>query len=220
MITLAQLQAVCQTEKGRAACAQYLDPLNRHMPAHGITGDAVPAFLAQIAHESADFTRVVENLNYSADGLANTWPKRYGQIDMHGRPIRMAGRVQPNALAQRLHRDPRAIANNVYANRMGNGNEASGDGWKHRGAGLKQLTGKDNHRAFGAAIGVDIAGNPELLQQPEYAVWSACWFWKTNGLGRFVERGDFRGLTFAINGGLIGFDERQDYYRRAQEVLA
>lgn len=220
MITLSQLQAVCRSPKGRAACAQYLDALNRHMPAHGITGAAVPAFLAQIAHESSDFTRAVENLNYSADGLANTWPKRYGQLDLHGRPIRAGGRVMPNPIAMRLHRDPMAIANNVYANRMGNGNEASGDGWKHRGAGLKQLTGKDNHRACGQAMGIDLVAHPELLQQPEYAVWSACWFWKANNLGRFVERRDFRGLTQAINGGVIGLAEREEYHARAMEVFA
>lgn len=205
MITADQLQAVCKTSTGKRECLQYLDALNSFMPMYGInTPQREAAFLAQIAHESADFTRVTENLNYSRAGLAATWPKRF----------RAAG-GQPNALADRLHRNPEAIANNVYANRMGNGDEASGDGWRYRGRGLKQLTGHDNYRACGLAIGADLVRHPELLEQPQYAVESACWFWKANNLGRLADAGDFVELTRRINGGVIGLREREDYYARA-----
>lgn len=214
MITLPQLQALCKTAAGRQACAKYLDPLNRHMPAYGINTSArIAAFLAQVAHESQDFTRVVENLNYSAQGLANTWPSRYAIAPK-------AATKTPNALAHKLHRRPEAIANNVYANRMGNGDEASGDGWKHRGAGLKQLTGKANHTACGKVLGIDLVRHPELLQEPEWAVASACWFWQANGLSALADRGDFRGMTIKINGGTIGLPERVAYHEVAKKAFA
>jgi putative chitinase len=210
MITLQILQAICKTAAGRAAVAQYLEPLNRHMPRYGIDSPArVAMFLAQIAHESQDFTRVSENLNYSAQGLANTWPGRYAAV----------GSRTPNALAMRLQRNPEAIANNVYSNRMGNGDEASGDGWRYRGKGLKQLTGKHNHRACGEAIGVDLIKRPELLLGPEYAVESACWFWEANNLGPLADRGDLGAVTRKINGGLIGLDDRRIYLLRAVDAI-
>lgn len=213
MITLQQLQGICQTSKGRQAVGQYLDALNRHMPAYGITSKAsIAAFLAQIAHESQDFTRVVENLNYGAEGLASTWPSRYA-VDPKAKV------KAPNSLALRLHRKPEAIANNVYANRMGNGPEASGDGWRHRGAGLKQLTGKNNQKAFGESIGMPIENVPAYLQTPDGAARSACWFWQVNKLSYHAERGDFTGLTEAINGGTIGLESRKSYWAEAKRII-
>lgn len=210
MISKAQLQAICKTAAGKSACLAYLDALSEHMPRFGIDSPArIAAFLAQIAHESQDFTRVTENLNYSAQGLAGTWPGRY-----------RGSKGQPNALAHRLHRNPQAIANNVYADRMGNGPESSGDGWRHRGAGLKQLTGKNNQRAFGDAVGVPLADVPAYLQTPEGAAQSACWFWKVNNLGPLADRGAFDELTRKINGGLIGLAERKDYHARAVDAVA
>lgn len=224
MITLSQLQAICQTVAGRAAVIPYLDPLNRLMSLYGIDNPIrAAAFLAQIAHESGDFTRVSENLNYSADGLANTWASRYAERDAKGAAIKVALngqlRNKPNALALSLSRNPTAIANNVYANRMGNGSDASGDGWKFRGRGLKQLTGADNYTDCGRDIGVDLCANPDLLLQPAYAVESACWFWKSNGLSAYADKGDFSGLTMRINGGLNGLDQRTAYWQRAQAAL-
>lgn len=210
MISKAQLQSICKTAAGKTACLAYLDALNKHMQRFGIDSPArIAAFLAQIAHESQDFTRVTENLNYSAQGLAGTWPGRY-----------RGSNGQPNALAHRLHRNPQAIANNVYADRMGNGPESSGDGWRHRGAGLKQLTGKNNQRAFGDAVGVPLADVPAYLQAPEGAAQSACWFWKVNNLGPLADRGAFDELTRKINGGLIGLAERKDYHARAVDAVA
>lgn len=214
MINASQLQAICQTAAGKSACVQYLDPLNANMAKFGIDSPVrVAAFLAQIAHESQDFTRVVENLNYSSQGLANTWPSRFA-VDPKAKV------KTPNALAKSLHRRPEAIANSVYANRMGNGPESSGEGWAHRGAGLKQLTGKDNHRAFGEAVGITLEQVPAYLQTPEGAAISACWFWKVNKLGPLADRGDFEELTRKVNGGTIGLKERYAYLDRAVNSMA
>jgi putative chitinase len=122
------------------------------------------------------------------------------------------GKKVPNAFAKALHRKPEAIANAVYSNRMGNGTIESGEGWAHRGMGLKQLTGKDNHKRCGDYLGVDLVAHPELLLEPEYAARSAGWFWKTNKLNSFADASDIKGMTQVINGGLIGLPQRQALY--------
>jgi putative chitinase len=162
----------------------------------------VAAFIAQAAHESAGYTRTVENLNYSAAGLLATWPTRFTQ-----------------KTAQAYARRPERIANYVYANRHGNGDEASGDGWKYRGRGDIQITFRDNYRACGEALGVDLVAAPELLQLPEYAPRSAAWFWSTRDLNRLADRGLFKDITRRINGGLTGYADRLLYYTRALNVL-
>lgn len=167
------------------------------------------AFLAQVGHESSQLTRLVENLNYSARGLAATWPSRYLGAD-----------GQPNALAQRLARNPRAIANNAYASRNGNGDEASGDGWCYRGRGLLQITGRANYRAAGDGLGQPLEAEPELLEQPEWAAISAAWWWSTHGLNDLADRGEFAAITRRINGGLNGQAERLALWERAKRVLA
>lgn len=167
------------------------------------------AFLAQTAHESAGFTRLTENLNYSATGLAATWPGRFRGAD-----------GQPNALAQVLHRRPEAIANLVYANRMGNGPEASGDGWRYRGRGLLQITGRAQYQRCGAALGLPLVEQPDLLAQPEPAVLSAAWFWQVNGLNELADAGDFEAITRRINGGLNGLAERRALWAKFREALA
>lgn len=224
LVTLAQLQAVCVTQKGREACAQYLEPLNAAMRLRRInTYPRITAFLAQVAHESGDFTRVTEGLNYSADGLANTWAKRFAVPDgkggyvktlVNGRP-----RNKPNAQALKLERNPEAIANNVYANRYGNGPEESGDGWRYRGAGLKQLTFKANHLEFGKAIGLELALVPDYLRLPEGAALSAAWYWDTRGLNELADAGNFTLITEKINGGQIGAESREAYLARAQKAM-
>lgn len=184
----------------------------------------VAAWLAQTAHESAGYTALVENLNYSADTMAVVWPGRFAEQEPDPkRPGKTRskkdakGKSIPNKFAQALHRKPEMIANAVYSNRMGNGNIESGDGWKFRGRGLKQLTGKDNHRACSAGLGVDLVANPDLLLQPQYAALSAAWFWSTNKCGPLADADDFVGLTKRINGGTIGLEDRQ---RRYKAVLA
>ena len=165
-------------------------------------------FVAQTAHESTRFTRVVENLNYSADGLASTWPARYRGKD-----------GKPNDLARKLHRRPRDIANHAYANRMGNAGPESQDGWHYRGRGLIQLTGKDNYRAAGQALGIDLVNDPALLELPSHAAMSAAWFWNANNLNALADAGDDVRLTRAINGGTHGMRERLSLTARALRVL-
>lgn len=177
--------------------------LNQFCPQYGI--DTLPrmvAFLAQCGHESCGFTALSENLNYSSTALLRVWPKRFNQ-----------------ETAELYARKPEAIANHVYANRMGNGDEASGDGWKFRGKGLIQLTGRDNHAAFAkhAGISIDVIGG--YLLSIEGAVQSACWFWQTHGCNVYADRGDVKGCTKAINGGLNGLEDRTVRYAKTEEVL-
>ena len=184
------------------------------------TPQRIAGFLSQCAHESGGFERLQENLNYSADGMAGIWPRRFAVLGPDGKPAKKDGKNQPNKFALALHRKPEMIANVVYANRMGNGPTESGEGWKFRGRGLKQLTGKDNHRACSAGLGVDLVENPDLLLEPVYAARSAAWFWATNKCNTFADAGDIEGLTKRINGGLIGIDDRKKRYASAMSSLS
>lgn len=177
------------------------------------TEQRIAAFLAQTSHESAGYTMLEENLNYSDMTLAAVWPNRFAVKNPDGKyKLDEKGRKIPNSFAKALHRKPEAIANAVYSNRMGNGTPESGEGWKFRGRGLKQLTGKDNMTRCSAALGVDFVSNPDLLLEPIYAARSAGWFWKTNHLSKFADVGDIKGMTKVINGGLIGYEQRQALY--------
>lgn len=187
----------------------WADAINLLLPQYGVAH--VAEWLAQCGHESQGFTRMVENLNYSAQAMAETWPGRYA-VDPK------AKKKVPNELAVKLHRKPEALANNVYANRLGNGDEASGDGWKHRGHGLIQLTGLDNQLAFAKAIGKTIDEALEYMKTIAGAVESACWYWKSRGLEAIAD--DFERLTKKINGGLIGINSRRDMLRAVKEALA
>jgi putative chitinase len=157
-----------------------------------------------MGHESADFTRLTENLNYSAAGLVKTWPKRFTE-----------------ETAQGYHRKPEKIANKVYADRMGNGNEASGDGWKYRGRGIIQITGKNNYVAFSNAKFDDLRllEDPDYLLTPEGAVESACWFWTTNNLNEIAGAQNITLITKRINGGTHGLSSRIARYERAIDIL-
>lgn len=178
-----------------ADAAYYLPFLNRALEAAGITTPArVAAFLAQVGHESGDFKYWTEGLNYSsAARIRATWPSRF----------------PTEASASAFVGKPEALANFVYANRMGNGSVASGDGWRYRGRGPIQLTGKDNYKAFSAAVGKDFVANPDLVAAPEWGFRAAAWFWQKNDLNRFADANDFIGLTKAINGGTVGLEDRQ-----------
>lgn len=167
------------------------------------------AFLAQCAHESAGFSRFAENLNYSAAGLAATWPGRFRGAD-----------GQPNALALAYQRRPMVIANHVYANRMGNGDEESGDGWRFRGRGLLQVTGRGMYQRCGEALGLPLLEQPDLLLQPEQAVLSAAWFWQSKGLNALADQGDFEGILRRINGGRNGLAKRKALWLKIQGALA
>jgi putative chitinase len=162
------------------------------------------AFIAQCAHESANFCRLTENLNYSAEGLTKTFKKYFPDIESTKNYARM----------------PEKIANKVYANRMGNGPESSGDGWKYKGRGVIQLTGKLNYMKCGQSIGVDLLASPMYLESIPGAVKSAYWFWNSNGLNSFADKEDIQGMTKKINGGLNGLHEREEIYARAKKILA
>lgn len=216
LLTGAQLQKVCATAKGRAACLAYLAPLNKAMAERGITTpQRVAMFLAQIAHESQDFTRVSENLYY-------TDPRSVVLLFRSGFDLNKNGRVDPEEIefAKAYIRAPEKIANRAYANRFGNGDEASGDGWRYRGAGLKQLTFKANHAEFGRTVGLAVEQVPAYLRTPDGAAQSAAWFWHTNGLNALADKGLFEAITKKINGGLTGQPARLEYLERARRALA
>jgi len=160
-------------------------------------------FFAQIGHESANLSTTSENLNYSSEGLQRVFPKYF----------------PTKTLADSYARQPTKIANRVYANRMGNGNESSGDGWKHRGRGYIQLTGYNNYKAFEDFIKEDILTNPDCVSRPLYAALSSGWFWHVNDLNRYCDLGDILACTKRINGGTHGLVDRTKRYQRALEAL-
>ena len=164
-------------------------------------------FLAQCGHESAGFKATSENLNYSAKGLMGIFKKYF----------------PTEALANAYQRNPQKIANKVYANRMANGDEASGDGYKFRGRGYIQLTGKDNYTQFGKAIGEDILSNPDVVSG-KYALLSAAWFWSKNGLNKLADGGSTDAvvttITKRVNGGTIGLPDRIKHFKEYYHLLA
>lgn len=194
---------------------RYVEPwftaLSLVLPEYEINTKArVAAFIAQTGHESLNFTALQENLNYSAKGLTRVWPKKF-----------------PPAIAAQYAHKPERIANRAYANRMGNSTEASGDGWRYRGRGLIQLTGKTNYSWFAESIETPLEDIPAYLETFEGAVQSACWYWETNNLNMWVDINDFDGLSDMINrghktpniGDAIGYSDRLSRYRKALSVL-
>ena len=185
-------------------CDELFVVLEKLLPKYEInTKDRVAAFLAQCGHESVDFTKLKENLNYSAKGLHATWPKRF---------------ISEEAAAP-YERNPEKIANRVYGDRMGNGPEASGDGWKYRGRGAIQLTGKDNYTAFSRVVGKNLNETIEYLDTLEGAVESACWFWKKSNLNAISDTRDMDRATRVINGGTLGLAERKAHFENNLKVL-
>jgi putative chitinase len=181
--------------------------LNEHLPNFRIdTVERVAGFISQCQHESNDFTILQENLNYSWQGLRATFPKYF----------------PTDSEAQKFHRRPELIANRVYANRMANGNEASGDGWKFRGRGIIQITGRHNYTECSRYLFKDdrLVDNPDMLTDPTFAILGACWFWERNKLNEICDRRDVVLLSRRINGGTIGLDDRLKKWDRAIAVLS
>lgn len=190
--------------KGNPNVDEWYEALVNVLPTYEInTPNRVSAFLAQCAHESGGFRTLKENLNYRADSLLKVFPKYFKTLTE----------------AQQFERKQDKIANRVYANRMGNGTESSGDGWKYCGRGLIQLTGKSNYKAFADSIKMDLEKVPDYLGTFEGAVKSACWFWKTNNLNQWADKDDILTMTKKINGGTIGLDDRKKHYEHAKQVL-
>lgn len=189
----------------------YLDnwvhALNQLLPDYEInTPQRVAAFVAQCAHESGGFTALRENLNYRAVTLRKIFPKYFPDDAIATRYASMPNKQE-------------AIANRVYANRMGNGPEESGDGFRYCGRGLIQLTGKVNYQNFADSIETPVEEVSEYLQTFEGAVQSACWFWESNNLNQWADKGDILTLTKRINGGTIGLEDRIKHYNHALHVL-
>jgi putative chitinase len=184
----------------------WYNAMNEYLPKFGITTAArVAGFVAQGQHESADFTILQENLNYSAKGLRGIFGKYFPD----------------DTIANQYAKKPEMIANRVYGGRMGNGPEASGDGYKFRGRGILQLTGRANYTQCSRDLFGDdtLANDPDLVRTPEYAIITACWFWYKNKLNEICDKGDIVLLSKRINGGTIGLEDRIKHWNDALDVF-
>lgn len=200
-LTLGQLQEMVP---GNAHIDHWYDALEKILPDYEInTPQRIAAFVAQCAHESGGFNFIKENLNYRAVSLRKTFGKYF----------------PTDELAQQYANKGEMIANRVYANRMGNGNEASGDGYRYCGRGLIQLTGKDNYTRYAESTGQTVEEASEHLTTFEGCVQSAAWFWEANNLNQWADKGDIVTLTKRINGGTIGLEDRIKHYNHALHVL-
>jgi len=186
---------------------QWHNALSQLLPDYEInTKQRIAAFIAQCAHESANFTALKENLNYRAATLRKIFPKYFPTDELAQQYASMPNKQE-------------AIANKVYGNRMGNGPESSGDGYRFCGRGLIQLTGRENYSWFAASLGISVEEASEYLETFEGAAQSACWFWETNKLNQWADAGDILMLTKRINGGPIGLEDRIKHYNHALHVL-
>jgi len=200
-LTVSQLK---QMVPGITHADHWIEAFDQLLPDYEInTPKRIAAFIAQCAHESGGFRFLKENLNYKAESLMKTFPKYFSDKDT------------ANAYAKQ----PVKIANRVYANRMGNGDEASGDGFKYCGRGLIQLTGKSNYSWFAASLEISPEEASAYLETFEGAAQSACWFWESNNLNVEADAGDIKKMTKKINGGYIGLDDRIKHYEHALHVL-
>jgi len=182
----------------------WFEALCQILPDYDIdTVPRVAAFLAQTAHESGGYRAIKENLNYKAESLVKVWPRYFPDM----------------ATAKAYEKQQERIANRAYANRMGNGPESSGDGWKFCGRGLIQLTGKDNYTRYAESLEISLDEASEHLTTFEGCVQSAAWFWESNNLNVEADSGDIKKMTKKINGGYIGLEDRIKHYNHALHVL-
>ena len=184
--------------------ADWVDALNETFSRFNITTNNQKAmFIGQCGHECGNFRLLEENLNYRAETLMKLWPKRFPSLEF----------------AKQYEKNPRKIANSVYANRMGNRDEASGDGYRFRGRGALQCTGHSTYFHAGKALGVDFVMQPDLVATPKYAALTAGWFWDTHKLNPPSDALDYQKVTRIINGGTIGLDDRIKHVQQALAVL-
>jgi putative chitinase len=185
--------------------SHWYEVLEQLLPDYDInTPLRVAHFVAQTAHESGNYVFIKENLNYRAESLTKTWPRLFPTIE----------------IARQYEKQPQKIANRAYGNRMGNGDEASGDGWRFCGRGLIQLTGKDNYTFFAGSLGISVEEAAEYMETFEGAAQSACFYWEQNNLNRFADSNDVKGLTRAINGGYLGLEDRTKHTEHALHILS
>ena len=184
--------------------AEWVDALNETFARFNLTTNNQKAmFIGQCSHECGNFRILEENLNYRAETLMKLWPKRFPSLEF----------------AKQYEKNPRKIANSVYANRMGNRDEASGDGYRFRGRGALQCTGHSTYFHAGKALGVDFVMQPDLVATPKYAALTAGWFWETHKLNPPADALDYTKVTKIINGGTIGLDDRIKHVQHALAVL-
>jgi len=201
-LTQEQLQQIIPKNK---YVSYWYTALQQLLPQYEInTSERIAAFLAQCAHESGGFVFIKENLNYRWQSLRKVFPKYF----------------PTDALAQQYEKQPEKIANRVYANRMGNGPEESGDGYKFCGRGLIQVTGRENYSWFAASLQITPEEASEYMETFEGAAQSACWFWESNNLNQWADKRDILTLTKRINGGTIGLEDRKKHYEHCLHVLA
>jgi len=182
--------------------SKWLEPLTTTFTKYDInTPKRQAAFIGQCAHESNNFKTLEENLKYSPERLTKVWPSRFPDL----------------ATATKYGYNPQALANKVYAGRLGNNQE--GDGWRYHGRGLIQLTGRENYGRCGSGLGVDLIGNPDWLLDPQYAALSAGWFWNKHGLNELADNQEHGMITKRINGGTLGLDDRILKTTKALEAL-
>jgi len=181
---------------------KWYEPLVATFVKYGIsTTKRQAAFLGQCMHESNNFKTLEENLHYSANALMRVWPSRFPDHDT----------------ADKYANNPEKIANKVYAGRMGNTED--GEGFKYRGRGVLQLTGKDEYLFCGTSLGIDTISNPDIILEPKWACISAGWFWNKKNLNSCADAGDIKEMTRRINGGMNGYDERVAKIAAAQKAL-
>lgn len=204
-------EQLAQLLKGNPKVDQWHAALTEILPKYGInTPRRVAHFISQCAHESGNFMKLEENLNYSLETLTRVFPRYFGP-----------GKQDPAAYA----RNPEKIANYVYMDKYRSaqgalGNVNPGDGWKFRGRGLKQLTGRNNYAAFGKSVGMTADEAAEYVATEKGAIESACWFWDTRKLNTIADTDDVVKMTKIINGGDIGLADRQQRYAAAMKVFA
>ena len=195
---------VHQLLQGNPHAESWYNALCDELPKYQITTPArVAMFMAQTGHESGNYTALVENLNYKPQALMAIWKKRFPTMDI------------ANAYAH----NPEKIANRAYCDRMGNGSEESGDGWKFHGRGLIQLTGRSLYEAFAKEIGKDLDECVDYCETPDGAVESACFFWEHHGLNAVSDQGNIEHATKIINGGLLGIEDRTARYNHAIQLF-
>jgi putative chitinase len=194
---------LAQIIPGNPYIEHWYKALSEALPDYDINSpQRVASFLAQCGHESGGFTAIKENLNYKAESLVRVWPKYFNASN-----------------ANDYAHNQEKIANRAYANRMGNGDEASGDGYRFCGRGLIQLTGRSNYQAFADSIQEDINNLPDYLATFEGCVQSACWFWEANNLNQYADNYDLLTMTKKINGGTLGLDDRTARYKKALQIM-
>jgi len=198
-------EMVIELLRGNEEAEDWYDAMCEILPLWEVdSAERVAMFIAQCGHESNNFKVLSENLNYSAKALDSIFPKYFER----------AGRD-----ADEYHRQPRKIANVIYANRMDNGDTDSGDGWRFRGGGILQLTGRYNYTEFGEEVDMSPEEAVDYVRTKKGALDSACWYWDTNNLNKYCDALDIKGATKRINGGYIGLEDREKHYKHAMEVL-